>query len=322
MTDVDYQMISYIVDNGIVTINELSENFVFRESYVRTRLELLEKYNLCYHSGDGKYRSHLDREQIVEKEDRIRNIGYRTVKYEPETPIEWFDREDVANLDHLQNYEPAAIWEMDGVTTSLEEASKFSKYSDAGLVTQTTPSKYVLTSHGLDVSENEITPYQAIRPLISKFRLPIHMVAQAILSILGRFDSSSENTVRNIDASAWQAERIFHNIFPVKSPIYLILSICGVMAVYASYQGIVPIGFQALGLGFDVVGAIFVALGLFRGRKGIAIDSEELAGRFASEIPLQNESVKTTTASTLDGVFGTIFLISGFILQLIAVVTN
>lgn len=81
------------------------------------------------------------------------------------------------------------------------------------------------------------------------------------------------------------------------------------------------VNYQIYGLFFDMAGAIFLALGIIRGKSGLARDTQEKGGRLNND-ELEKEggiprpSLKANVADTIDGIFGALFLIIGFSIQI------
>jgi hypothetical protein len=265
----------------------------------------------------------LDEEELEDKKDVILDLSYRTIGISRSDIAKWLDGDDLNNLQELENVaQPVKLWDLDDGSTTIEKLQAFSKYSQMGIVRRSSNNEFELTQQGEDILENRSRGFETMKHILPVSTLPIHYIADRILKVLDYFDGSSENAVRDINKSSWQAERIFHEEFESKIKNYSVVVGTLIILAGAAHYQYLPIGLQRTGLIFDIVGAIFVALGLFRGRKGIAIESEEFGGRFAGSIPLQPESVRATTTSTLDGVFGTILLVSGFTLQFIAITLN
>lgn len=72
---------------------------------------------------------------------------------------------------------------------------------------------------------------------------------------------------------------------------------------------------QAYGLAFDCIGAIILALGLFRGQREILRDSKSGDG-FKGPGGYNPEQLSATTRNTVDGFLGGMFLVGGFMIQL------
>lgn len=321
MTDFDFRLIDYLDTHTTSDIDEISDDLGCSEAHIQSRAKILEKFGICHVGGEG-YQSRIDNKELQESESLIRNLSNRTVTWNPQKNIEWVDEDDLEVLRSLESVEqPATIHSIEDGSSSLERSKTLSKLTHAGLVEQATMDEFRITEKGKQAIEYEIGPFAATKSIIPLRSKPLQHLANHILALLDYFDPSTQNSIRDMDSASWQAEQIFHEQFHSKSLLYSITLIFGSFFAVFSVVGYLPIKLQPVGLLFDIVGAVFVALGLFRGRRGIAIESEELGGRFAGSIPLQPESVRAIVTSTLDGVFGTILLITGFTLQFIASTT-
>jgi hypothetical protein len=323
MTSFDVRLMEYLIAHDFSTSGEIAEEEGFPESYIQSRVEILEEFGLCYDAGDGRYQARIGEEELEDRRTLIRNLSYRTVIWKSEGKIDWTDGEDLRLLQQFEDTEqPTSLHSLDDNYSSLEDSKTLSKLSQMGLVQPVDVDKYSLTEKGKKSINYELRVYDVVKPVIPGHVSPIHFAADKILKLLDYFDPSTDEAVRDVERSTWQAERIFHEQIRSRSSIYLATLLSGFLLVAATEIGIISLTLQRIGLLFDIAGAVFVALGLFRGRRGIAIESEELGGRFAGTIPLQPESVRATTTSTLDGVFGTSLLVTGFILQFLAVSPN
>ena len=78
---------------------------------------------------------------------------------------------------------------------------------------------------------------------------------------------------------------------------------------------------QIYGLVLDVFGAVFLAVGLLRGARGIERDtsSTSTGAQLSGSTWKNNGSLSAVVRNTVDGGWGTLFLISGFVIQIMAV---
>ncbi|KZN23698.1 hypothetical protein A4G99_12545 [Haladaptatus sp. R4] len=82
---------------------------------------------------------------------------------------------------------------------------------------------------------------------------------------------------------------------------------------------------QTYGLVYDVVGATILARGLFRGEQEIIFDIQEKNLGPKAEIAEQrydSMSITVEMLNTADGIFGVIFLVTGFIFQIVSSLPN
>ena len=107
----------------------------------------------------------------------------------------------------------------------------------------------------------------------------------------------------------------FTRYAPILIGILLTLSLdkCGLVGL--------SLPLQAYGLIFDGVGAVILAVGLFRGPDGILRDTprQSTGAAFGGETYYNPKPLSATVRNTVDGVFGGGFLVLGFSIQFLAV---
>lgn len=83
----------------------------------------------------------------------------------------------------------------------------------------------------------------------------------------------------------------------------------------------IQIGLQSYGLILDIFGATMLALGLFRGVSGISRDTDTIStgAVLGGSSWYDRDSLSAVARNTIDGGFGAFYLISGFVLQIIAI---
>lgn len=148
-----------------------------------------------------------------------------------------------------------------------------------------------------------------------------------VISFLRLFESNKEYFDVGLQQSDGdkndKIELFFHAAFADRSkwyfpPFFLIITVlgldlCGVITVTTNSQ--------AYGLAVDILGATIVARGLFRGVSGIARDTIKTStgAQYGGSIYLDTASLSSEARKTVDGFYGTFYLLFGFVLQLLAV---
>jgi hypothetical protein len=118
--------------------------------------------------------------------------------------------------------------------------------------------------------------------------------------------------------------KYFHTAFYYRTRFYLplFILITGVAVLDATGAIRFTIEKQAYGLLLDFFGAIFIASGLFRGVEGIQRDTpmRDPSARYEGSNPWYSPASLTSSArDTVDALYGATYLITGFLLQLLAV---
>lgn len=143
-------------------------------------------------------------------------------------------------------------------------------------------------------------------------------VAMQLLSLLTWAEEAEPNEINDYEEKKLAVEENFRDQFQYHSkwPVVAIITISFLLGVDLS-QG--PVNIQIYGLLFDMTGAMFLALGIIRGKSGLARDTREAVGRLGSDGNdggIHHASLKANIADTIDGLFGAIFLIMGFMIQI------
>lgn len=150
-----------------------------------------------------------------------------------------------------------------------------------------------------------------------------------VLKMMSTFESNREyfdTPISDDDSDAEEKDKVriyFHYAFYDRSRWYAVPFIGVVIALTLDTCGILMTGLplQAYGLALDAVGALIIASGLFRGVNGILIDTPEqkvgmINGGYSWFEP---GPLSSTVRSTVDGIYGAVFLFLGFTLQFLAV---
>ena len=113
--------------------------------------------------------------------------------------------------------------------------------------------------------------------------------------------------------------RFFDEAFADRFWRYIPLSVIIIGLFIFDLYSIITFGInlQVYGLILDVIGASVLARGLIRGVVGIKRDTHKDAGYWG--VHYNTSSLTSVAQNTTDGIFGTAFLVSGCILQIIAI---
>lgn len=150
-------------------------------------------------------------------------------------------------------------------------------------------------------------------------RLPTRItdpIATRLLDFLTHIEEAEPDEILDYEDKTKLIDQEFLELFHYHSK-WPFWSICMLLVglVYDISQG--PINPQIYGLALDGMGAVFLALGIVRGRSGLARDTRETAGRFGGGGfgGMHQASLKAQIADTIDGIFGGTLLITGFVIQ-------
>jgi hypothetical protein len=171
----------------------------------------------------------------------------------------------------------------------------------------------------------------------AKITRPLSLI---VLWLLNKIESDKEYfdvAIESGEQNRKEVRKYFHAAFYDRSRWYLptfmtviiLLSVEVFMTVSSGSSllgyGIISYSFplQSYGLLLDAAGAIIIALGLFRGIKGIQRDTYSQYASGATygtpRLEIQPAPLSSTVRSTVDGFYGTLFLSIGFTIQFIAV---
>ena len=174
----------------------------------------------------------------------------------------------------------------------------------------------------IHVGEHEA--YEFVRLSFPLWKFVLLQLSNKILTILDKFDSEEPYFDFEVQTNERDKIRLFFfagfiNRSKIYIPIYTILLII----VALDIQNLISfaINLQIYGLMLDIVGAIAVALGLFRGVEGIKRDTDtrSIGAIYGGRTWKDKKSLSAVVRKTMDGAWGTIFLFSGFSVQIIAV---
>jgi len=172
-------------------------------------------------------------------------------------------------------------------------------------------------------SDSELQEMKEQQPRLVILTKPI---SAAILWFLHRMQGGEplfEQGTRSTDNEKREIIRLyFHAAFSNRMKLYfpLLVTVLGLAAYDSCRVGILPL--QGYGLILDGLGAIIIAIGLFRGVDGILRDSprKSYASKFSvSYVYFSPKPLTSTVNNTIDGLFGSSFLFIGFSVQLYAI---
>jgi len=157
-----------------------------------------------------------------------------------------------------------------------------------------------------------------------RWKLALFITARKILNILDRFDSDEPYYEFSVKPGEKEKIRLFFFAgFLDRSkwyfPVYSLLMAAIIMEILNIHN--LNIHLQIYGLVLDCFGAIIVALGLFRGIEGINRDTSTafIGGSYGGQAAKNTKELSAIVRKTVDGAWGTVFLLSGFLIQIIAV---
>lgn len=158
-----------------------------------------------------------------------------------------------------------------------------------------------------------------------KLTKPISVAVLGILNKLGSKSSYFPKGTNRKEEENIQREKLrkyFHAAFYDRSKFYLppfVLII--VLAIVDGCFGLFGLHLQAYGLLLDALGAVIIALGLFRGLSEIKRDapSYSTGAQYGGTMYWEPEALSATVRDTVNGIYGTTFLFIGFSIQFIAI---
>ena len=170
-----------------------------------------------------------------------------------------------------------------------------------------------ITNKGEEYLNSEFSTISVVREELPPHAKLVYYLGDCVLSLLDLLEIGRGPV--SLSKSRMQIERAFIKAFWPRAPAYIFAGISILAFGLAK-----PSDLQIYGLLMDIIGAIAVALGLFRGTRGIKIDTENLGAMLGGG--LDPQSLKSVVSSTLDGFFGTILLVCGFGLQFLSVASS
>lgn len=146
-------------------------------------------------------------------------------------------------------------------------------------------------------------------------------VGERLLLVLTQLEEVEKKGIMDYDEKEPVVRDVFLEQFHyhVKWPSYAILL---VLIAFVINVRLGSVQLQAYGLVFDMVGGVLLALGIVRGKGGLMRDTREPGARVGGdEVNIHQPALKANIADTIDGLFGAIFLVVGFSIQIVAVLS-
>lgn len=154
-------------------------------------------------------------------------------------------------------------------------------------------------------------------------------LSRAILSALRWFESGGsyfDKSITQNEEKETQRRKIglyFQSAFAERFLFYAPFAILILVTLTLDRCWLVSFFFplQAYGLLFDGVGAVILAVGLFRGPDGMLRDTPLVStgAVYGGDTYYYPKPLSATVRNTVDGVFGGLFLVTGFSIQFMAV---
>lgn len=334
MAPSDSLILENLDTSNAISIEELisSDTIPFSESYIRSRLLQLSKYGLVHYSeGDdsvnltGTGEDYRDDPNFASGSEFPLEIEYRLPKVSVSyPPVPWLTAGDLRTLNEISDMDDEASMEDLSSDHKILKASQAEKMADIGLLHKSNMSGYVLSDKGKQLLAGEISQSQAVSETLPTRINILHLFGKKLLSVFGKLDQDRGQVRTDIDDASLQIEPIFLDTFKKRAKFYILIPVLLFATfLFLNYITIFNANLQTYGLILDVVGASLVAVGLFRGITGFAVDVEERGARLAGtgQYPLRPVQLASATADTVDGFFGTMFLVIGFCLQIVSTIT-
>jgi len=298
----------------------------FSASHVESRCEAMARLGLLRSSGseDRERRYSPMRINLYFDNERSK-LSWRNARLDPlYPPAIWLEPNDLRFLKNLvATDETSSVLDVDTSSTSWNKSLSYFRLTHLGLMQRVGTYRGRITERGERYLSSDLSTIAVVRGTVPRYMQILYWLGERTLSFLSWFDSSSprqmpsllslsgsNSSVAGPSRGSIKTERAFMKAFWWRVPIY------GLIFVSLLVLGFIyPSNLQIYGLFADIVGAVAVALGLFRGRQGIMTDTETMGSRMGGG--LDPNSLRNTVASTIDGVFGALILVTGFSLQLI-----
>jgi len=176
-------------------------------------------------------------------------------------------------------------------------------------------------------SETDITlgknqAYETVTISLPKWKTALFHLSKVLLGLLDRIDTNEPYYDFEVKPSETEKIRMFFFAGILSRSKYylpLLVIISGLFILDAThFNNINP---QIFGLILDMIGAIVIAFGLFRGTSGIERDTttHSTGAVLGGSVWKDKTELSAVVRNTVDGVWGTFFLLSGFAVQIVAV---
>lgn len=208
-------------------------------------------------------------------------------------PAVWIEEDDIKILQDLDRSDDPLYFRDVGERISPWEASaSFSRLNYFNLVSYTGIREAEITNKGEEYLNSEFSTISVVREELPPHAKLVYYLGDCVLSLLDLLEIGRGPV--SISKSRVQIERAFIKAFWPRAPAYIFAGISILAFGLAK-----PSDLQIYGLLMDIVGAIAVALGLFRGTRGIEVDTENLGAMLGGG--LDPQSLESVVSSTLDG---------------------
>jgi len=314
MTQCDDQILSVGDELHLPTPEDLAEHpdVHFPQSYVSYRCDVLKEYKMLDESAPNKYRVRSRSEYEENSREYLSAENVRLDTSYP--PAVWIKEDDIEILQDLNRSDGPLYFRDVGERISPWKASaSFSRLNYFNLVSYTGIREVEMTNKGEEYFNSEFSTISVVREELPLHAKSVYYLGDCVLSLLDLLEidrgpvSSSKSGV--------QIERAFIKAFWPRAPAYIFAGISILAFGLAN-----PSDLQIYGLLMDIIGAIAVALGLFRGTRGIKVDTESTGAKLGGG--LNTQSLESVVSSTIDGFFGTILLVGGFSLQFLSAASS
>lgn len=167
---------------------------------------------------------------------------------------------------------------------------------------------------------------------IPPWRKPFKFITYVFSATLFQYISTREMEAQPAPTEGAEGNSVlgrFQSWFYLRARVYIaiVVIVCFSPRLYSIYIYLGDMSLQIYGLVLDLVGAIVITRGLFRGYVGVITDMgivyeearnpDETAATpsFTQEL----QSLDSEVRATVDAVFGAIFLVGGFSIQIVSV---
>jgi len=173
-----------------------------------------------------------------------------------------------------------------------------------------------------DITLGEHQSNETVTISLPKWKTALFHLSKALLGLLDKIDTNEPYYDFEVKPSETEKIRMFFFAGILdRSKYYLpaFIFISGLFILDTThFYNINP---QIYGLVLDMIGATVIAFGLFRGTPGIERDTTThfLGSTYGGRVWKDKEELSAVVRNTVDGVWGTFFLLSGFAVQIVAV---
>jgi hypothetical protein len=173
-----------------------------------------------------------------------------------------------------------------------------------------------------DITLGEHQSNETVTISLPKWKTALFHLSKALLGLLDKIDTNESYYDFEVKPSETEKIRMFFFAGVLdRSKYYLpvLTFILGLFILDTIY--FYKINPQIYGLVLDMIGAIVIAFGLFRGTTGIERDTTThfLGSTYGGRQWKDKKELSAVVRNTVDGVWGAFFLLFGFTVQIVAV---